>query len=150
MSLIILTVSLFAAVLRRLLGPVGIMLTVIIFLQFGNPSSGGSNGAVYLTNFWRDVGPFLPPRNAYELLRNTVYFGGNGIGQALGVLRRLRRRHRCHPDVPELVPDTRTGGPGPARPHRGGRSGGLGARRPLAITRARPTCGVGAQLVHDL
>lgn len=86
MSLIILTVSLFAAVLRRLLGPIGIMLTVIIFLQFGNPSSGGSNGAVYLTNFWRDVGPFLPPRNAYELLRNTVYFGGNGIGQALGVL----------------------------------------------------------------
>ncbi len=86
MSLIILTVSLFAAVLRRLLGPAGILLTVIIFLQFGNPSSGGSNGAVYLTNFWRDLGPFLPPRNAYELLRNTVYFNGNGIGQSLGVL----------------------------------------------------------------
>ena len=86
MSLIILTVSLFAAVLRRLLGPVGILVTVIVFLQFGNPSSGGSNGAVYLTNFWRDLGPFLPPRNAYELLRNTVYFDGHGIGQSLGVL----------------------------------------------------------------
>ena len=86
MALIIASVALFAAVLRRLLGPIGILLTVIIFLQFGNPSSGGSNGAVYLTSFWRDLGPLLPPRNAYELLRNTVYFGGNGIGQALTIL----------------------------------------------------------------
>ena len=86
MTLIIATVALFAAVLRRLLGPIGILLTVILFLQFGNPSSGGSNGSVYLTGFWRDIGPLLPPRNAYELLRNTVYFGGNGIAQALTVL----------------------------------------------------------------
>ena len=65
MTLIIATVALFAAVLRRLMGPIGILLTVIIFLQFGNPSSGGSNGAVYLTSFWDALGPLLPPRNAY-------------------------------------------------------------------------------------
>jgi hypothetical protein len=86
MALIVVTVSLFAAVLRRLLGPVGILVTVILFMQFGNPSSGGSNGTPYLPTFWHDLGPFLPPRNALDLLRNTVYFDGNGIGQALTVL----------------------------------------------------------------
>lgn len=86
MTLIISTVALFAAVLRRLLGPIGILLTVILFLQFGNPSSGGSNGSVYLTPFWRDLGPLLPPRNGYELLRDTVYFGGHGISQPLTIL----------------------------------------------------------------
>jgi hypothetical protein len=86
LSFIILVVALFAAVLRRILGPAGIIVTLIVMIQFGNPSSGGSNGAAYLTSFWHDVGPFLPPRNAYILLRNTVYFDGNGIGQALTVL----------------------------------------------------------------
>jgi hypothetical protein len=85
-SLIILVVALVAAVLRRVLGPVGILVTVILILQFGNPSSGGSNAAPYLTPFWHDLGPFLPPRNAYVLLRNSIYFDGHGIGQALTVL----------------------------------------------------------------
>jgi hypothetical protein len=86
LSLIILVVALFAAALRRVLGPAGILVTLILILQFGNPSSGGSNGAPYLPSFWYDIGPFLPPRNAFILLRNTVYFDGNGIGQALAVL----------------------------------------------------------------
>jgi hypothetical protein len=86
LSLIILVVALFAAVLRRVLGPAGIIVTLIVFLQFGNPSSGGSNGVAYLSSFWHDIGPFLPPRNAFDLLRNTVYFDGHGIGQALTVL----------------------------------------------------------------
>jgi hypothetical protein len=86
MALITLSVSLFTAVLRRIAGPVGIFLTVIIVIQFGNPSSGGANGVPYLTTFWRDIGPFLPPRNAYLLLRNTIYFDGHGTGQPLAVL----------------------------------------------------------------
>jgi hypothetical protein len=86
LSLIILVVALFAAVLRRVLGPAGILVTMILIVQFGNPSSGGSNGSPYLPSFWNDIGPFLPPRNAYILLRNTVYFDGNGIGQPLTVL----------------------------------------------------------------
>ena len=40
----------------------------------------------YLTSFWKAVGPFLPPRNAYLLLRNSLYFDGHGIGQPLVVL----------------------------------------------------------------
>ena len=86
MSLIVLVVALMAAVLRRLVGPLGIFLTIIVVLQFGNPSSGGANGVAYLPDFWNSIGPLLPPRNAYLLLRNTVYFEGNAIGQALGVL----------------------------------------------------------------
>lgn len=86
LSLIILVVALFAAVMRRVLGPAGIVVTLIVILQFGNPSSGGSNGAVYLTPFWDGIGPFLPPRNAFLLLRNTLYFDGHGIAQPLTVL----------------------------------------------------------------
>ena len=86
LSLIILVVALFAAVMRRLLGPAGIVVTLIVILQFGNPSSGGSNGAAYLTPFWNELGPFLPPRNAFLLLRNTLYFDANGITQPLFVL----------------------------------------------------------------
>jgi len=86
LSLIILAVSFFTAVLRRVLGPAGVVVTLIVILQFGNPSSGGSNGAAYLPSFWNDIGPFLPPRNAFLLLRNTLYFDGNGVAQPLAVL----------------------------------------------------------------
>jgi hypothetical protein len=86
LSLIILVVALLAAVLRRLLGPAGIFVTLIVIIQFGNPSSGGSNGVPYLPAFWHDIGPFLPPRNAYLLLRNTLYFDANGITQPLATL----------------------------------------------------------------
>jgi hypothetical protein len=86
MALIILSVALLANVLRRVVGPVGVFLTVIVVIQFGNPSSGGANGVPYLPDFWKAIGPFLPPRNAYLLLRDTVYFDGHGIGQPLTIL----------------------------------------------------------------
>jgi hypothetical protein len=57
-----------------------------VIIQFGNPSSGGANGVPYLPSFWTDIGPFLPPRNAYLLLRNTVYFDGHATAAAVGVL----------------------------------------------------------------
>src|SRR5512132_643722 len=40
LAFIILVVALFAAVMRRVLGPTGIIVTLIVLLQFGNPSSG--------------------------------------------------------------------------------------------------------------
>jgi hypothetical protein len=43
-------------------------------------------GVPYLPAFWRAIGPFLPPRNAYILLHNAIYFHGNGTTQALVVL----------------------------------------------------------------
>ncbi|MDL9977711.1 hypothetical protein [Microbacterium candidum] len=86
MSLIIVVVAWFTAVLRRLLGPAGVVVTLIVILQFGNPSSGGSNGATYLPGFWNQIGHLFPPRNDFLLLRNAIYFGGNGIEQPLTVL----------------------------------------------------------------
>jgi hypothetical protein len=85
-SLIILVTALVAAVLQKLLGTLGTLLTTVVIMLFGNPSSGGANGVPYLPTFWRDIGPFLPPRNAYILLQHTIYFHGNGITQALVVL----------------------------------------------------------------
>ena len=62
------------------------LLMVIALIQFGNPSSGGANGVPFLPAFWRDIGPYLPPRNAYLLLHHTIYFHGHGTAQALTVL----------------------------------------------------------------
>ena len=116
LSLIILAVSLTTAVLQRLLGAAGTLLTLILILQLGNPSSGGANGVPYLNGFWRPLGPFLPPRNGFILLRNTVYFHGHGISQALivllayviiaGILLGLLVRFRT-PQLP-VTPETET------------------------------------------
>jgi hypothetical protein len=44
LSLIIVTVALVAAVLQKLLGAAGTLVTVIVIMLFGNPSSGGRTG----------------------------------------------------------------------------------------------------------
>ena len=85
-SLIIAAVAFVAAVLQKLIGAVGTLLTIIVIILFGNPSSGGANGVPYLPTFWRDIGPYLPPRNGYILLHQTIYFSGHGTTQALAVL----------------------------------------------------------------
>jgi hypothetical protein len=84
--LIMVVPALFAAVMQRLIGAIGTFLTVVVIILLGKPSSGGANGVAYLPSFWTAIGPFLPPRNAYILLRNSIYFDGNGITQALIVL----------------------------------------------------------------
>ena len=85
-SLIIAVVAFVAAILQKLIGAAGTLLTIIVIILLGNPSSGGATGVPYLPTFWRDIGPFLPPRNAYILLHHTIYFNGNGTTQALAVL----------------------------------------------------------------
>ncbi len=86
LSLVIYAVAMVAAVLGRLVGAAGTLVTIIVIVLFGNPSSGGANGVPYLPAFWRDIGPYLPPRNAYILLHNTTYFSGHGATQATVVL----------------------------------------------------------------
>ena len=85
-TLIIAAVAFVAAVLQKLIGAAGTLLTIIVIILFGNPSSGGANGVPYLPTFWRDIGPYLPPRNGYILLHHTIYFNGHGTTQALVVL----------------------------------------------------------------
>jgi hypothetical protein len=85
-SLIIAAVAFVAAILQKLAGVAGTLLTIIMVLLFGNPSSGGATGVPYLPTCWRDIGPYLPPRNAYILLHHTIYFNGHGTTEALTVL----------------------------------------------------------------
>ena len=85
-SLIIAVVAFVAAVLQKLIRAAGRLLTVIVMILLGNPSSGGATGVPYLPTFWRHLGPYLPPRNAYILLHHTIYFNGHGTTEALTVL----------------------------------------------------------------
>lgn len=82
-SLIVAVVAFVAAILQKLLGPIGTLVTVVVMVLVGNPSSGGASGVPYLPAFWRDIGPYLPPRNGYILLHHTIYFDGHGTSQAL-------------------------------------------------------------------
>ena len=84
--LICFAVALLAATLQSLIGPLGTLLTVVIVVFIGNPSTGGGNGVAYLPPFWQDIGVVLPPRNGLYLIRNTLYFHGNSITQPLIVL----------------------------------------------------------------
>ncbi|BFO13915.1 hypothetical protein SHKM778_03030 [Streptomyces sp. KM77-8] len=82
-SLIVAVVAFVAAILQKLLGPIGTLVTVVVMILLGNPSSGGASGVPYLPAFWRDLGPYLPPRNGYILLHHTIYFDGHGTSRAL-------------------------------------------------------------------
>jgi hypothetical protein len=79
-------VATFAAVMQRLIGAAGTLLTVIAIILFGKPSEGGSGAVPYLPDFWTAIGLYLPPRNAYVPLRKAVYFDGHGTTQALLIL----------------------------------------------------------------
>ena len=85
-ALICFAIAMLAATLQSLIGPIGTLVTVIIVIFFGNPSTGGSNGVAYLPQFWQDIGTVLPPRNGLYLIRNTLYFHGNSLTQPLIVL----------------------------------------------------------------
>ncbi|MER7585009.1 hypothetical protein [Kitasatospora sp. NPDC097691] len=85
-ALLCVAVALFAATLQSLIGPIGTLVTVVIMVFFGNPSTGGVNGTAYLPAFWQAIGPGLPPWNGSTLIRNTLYFDGNSITQQLVVL----------------------------------------------------------------
>ena len=117
MALIMSVVALFAAVMQRLLGAVGTLLTVVVIIILGKPSSGGANGVPYLPGFWTAIGPYLPPRNAFILMRNTVYFDGHGTAQALIILLAyllvfatilgiLDWYRRPAPEIPDVTPET--------------------------------------------
>jgi hypothetical protein len=117
MALTMSVAALFAAVMQRLLGAAGTLLTVFVIILLGKPSSGGANGVPYLPGFWTAIGPYLPPRNAFVLMRNSVYFGGNGTAQALiillaylvvfgAILGILDWYRRSAPEVPDVTPET--------------------------------------------
>ncbi len=116
MALVILTAALVASVLEKLLGALGTFLTIMVMILFGNPSSGGAVGVPFLPSFWRNLGPFLPPRNGLTAVHNTMYFNGHGMTQAVvilgvyavvfGALSQFLGSYRTPPMPVDVTPET--------------------------------------------
>jgi hypothetical protein len=85
-AFLMLAVAFATAALQALFGPGGTLIVIVVFVIFGAPSAGGSLARPFLPSFWGTIGPFLPPGAGTTAIRNTIYFSGNGIGQALIVL----------------------------------------------------------------
>ena len=85
-TLVMLAVAFAAAGLQLVLGAAGTLIVIVAFVIFGAPAAGGSLSRPFLPGFWATIGPFLPPGAATTLIRNTIYFDGNGILQPLVVL----------------------------------------------------------------
>jgi hypothetical protein len=85
-AFLMLAVALASAGLQTLFGPFGTLIVIVAFVIFGAPAAGGSLPRPFLPEFWATIGPFLPPGAGTTAIRNTIYFGANGIGQPLLVL----------------------------------------------------------------
>jgi hypothetical protein len=84
--LVMAAVALATSALQSKLGPPGTLVVVVVFVIFGAPAAGGAVPASFLPGFWRAFGPFLPAGAGTNAIRNTIYFDGNAITQALIVL----------------------------------------------------------------
>jgi nucleotide-binding universal stress UspA family protein len=74
------------AVLARIRPPL-VALTVLAFIVFGIPASGGpANLASFTPGFLRVLGPVLPLGVAASAIRNVVYFGGHATTPYLWTL----------------------------------------------------------------
>jgi hypothetical protein len=85
-ALVMVAVAMAAAGLQRVFGAVGTLIVIVAFVIFGAPAAGGTLARPFLPGFWATIGPFLPPGAATTVIRNTIYFDGNGIMQPLLVL----------------------------------------------------------------
>ena len=79
-AFVMLAVAWAAAALQALFGPAGTLIVIVVFVIFGAPAAGGSVPRPFLPSFWGTIGPYLPPGAGTTAVRNTIYFGGNGIG----------------------------------------------------------------------
>ena len=85
-AFLMLAVAYAAAALQMLFGVVGTLIVIVVFVIFGAPAAGGTLPRPFLPTFWSTIGPFLPPGAGTTMVRNTIYFDGNRIGQAIIVL----------------------------------------------------------------
>jgi hypothetical protein len=85
-ALVIAATAVPSALIVRLLGPPGIMLSFLVFLMFGNPASGAASAPELLPDPWREGGQLLPAGAGATGLRNVAYFDGAALAQPLLVL----------------------------------------------------------------
>ncbi|WP_149180608.1 DUF3533 domain-containing protein [Streptomyces sp. TRM49041] len=85
-ALVVFAVGALTLALQALTGIVGIGLAVLIIVIAGNPSAGGAFPGPMLPDFWRAIGPALPPGAGTWAARSIAYFKGNAISGSLLVL----------------------------------------------------------------
>lgn len=84
-ALVVFAVGMITLALEALTGIVGIGLAVLIVVIAGNPSVGGAFPPM-LPDFWRAIGPALPPGAGTWVARSIAYFKGNAVTGSLLVL----------------------------------------------------------------
>ncbi|MCT2543685.1 DUF3533 domain-containing protein [Streptomyces sp. NBC_00257] len=85
-ALTVFAVGMITLALQALTGIVGIGLAVLIVVIAGNPSAGGAYPLPMLPDFWRAIGPALPPGAGTWVARSIAYFRGNAVTGSLLVL----------------------------------------------------------------
>ncbi|MZF59043.1 DUF3533 domain-containing protein [Streptomyces sp. SID5594] len=85
-ALVVFSVGMITLALEALTGIVGIGLAVLIIVIAGNPSAGGAFPLPMLPDFWRAIGPALPPGAGTWVARSIAYFRGNAVTGPLLVL----------------------------------------------------------------
>ncbi|MGV9520188.1 DUF3533 domain-containing protein [Streptomyces griseus] len=121
-ALVVFAVGMTTLALQALTGIVGIGLAVLIIVIAGNPSAGGAFPLPMLPDFWRAIGPALPPGAGTWTARSIAYFRGNAVtgpllvlsawavvGTALTLLLSLRKRT----DTDPVDATVTTAAPGP-------------------------------------
>jgi hypothetical protein len=84
-SLVVLAAATATCALQTLLGPLGTVVALVVFVLLGNPSAGLYPGS-FVPGFWRAIGPWLPGSAGLSALRGAVYFDGAAIGGRLALL----------------------------------------------------------------
>lgn len=85
-ALVVFSVGMTTLALEAGTGIVGIGLAVLIIVIAGNPSAGGAFPLPMLPDFWRAIGPALPPGAGTWVARSIAYFKGNAVAGPLLVL----------------------------------------------------------------
>ncbi|MFE7576461.1 DUF3533 domain-containing protein [Streptomyces sp. NPDC057521] len=85
-ALTVFAVGMITLALEGLTGIVGIGLAVLIVVIAGNPSAGGAFPLPMLPDFWRAIGPALPPGASTWTARSIAYFHGNAVTGPLLIL----------------------------------------------------------------
>ncbi|MEU1126707.1 DUF3533 domain-containing protein [Streptomyces sp. NPDC005899] len=85
-ALVVFAVGMVTLALEALTGIIGIGLAVLLIVIAGNPSAGGAFPLPMLPDFWRAIGPALPPGAGTWVARSIAYFHGNAVTGPLLVL----------------------------------------------------------------
>ncbi|NEB40051.1 DUF3533 domain-containing protein [Streptomyces sp. SID14515] len=128
-ALVVFAVGMTTLALQALTGIVGIGLAVLIIVIAGNPSAGGAFPLPMLPDFWRAIGPALPPGAGTWAARSIAYFRGNAItgpllvlsawavvGTALTLFLSLRKRTDADPVDATVAPAAPAPGTGGSTP----------------------------------